>query len=59
MHWLARMLEKPHSIEKLVICEESGDVHGETVVEWKERLYQRLSAPGLGYHFPRKEWSYN
>ena len=42
MHWLARMLEKTtQALEKLVICEESGDVRGETVVEWKELGYTR------------------
>ena len=36
--------KKRHSIKKLVICGESGDVRRETVVSWKERLPEIVSS---------------
>ena len=35
--------KKKYNIRQVAVCGESGDVHGETVDSWKERLQEILS----------------
>lgn len=44
--------KKRHSIKRLVICGESGDVRGETVASWRERLPEIVSS-----YAPQDVWN--